>query len=210
MNKIEAVLFDLDGVLVDACDWHYDALNMALKNEIGFEIDRNTHLEKYNGLPTKVKLKMLGLSEQQSTKIEDLKQKFTIELIDKNAKVDETKIELLWFIKSTGAKISCVTNSIKMTANLMLEKTGIFQYFDLLIANGDVRNNKPYPDGYNLAISTLAVNPQYCICVEDSPKGLEAARSSNAKYVWEVKTTIEVNKQNYLRFIDEYFDTNGR
>ena len=58
MNK--AVLFDLDGVLVDACDWHYEALNRALKQVSNYEISREDHTTTYNGLPTKRKLQMLA------------------------------------------------------------------------------------------------------------------------------------------------------
>ena len=60
-NKIECILFDLDGVLVDACDWHYEALNSSLIS-FGFSpITREEHLHKYNGLPTKIKLEMLNI-----------------------------------------------------------------------------------------------------------------------------------------------------
>ena len=56
---IKAVIFDLDGVLVDATEWHYEALNNALAL-FGFNIDRNMHFSEYNGLPTKEKLKRLS------------------------------------------------------------------------------------------------------------------------------------------------------
>ena len=65
---MQSVLFDLDGVLVDACDWHYLSLNRALEEVVGFSIDREEHTTTYNGLPTKVKLEMLGLDEEQSEK----------------------------------------------------------------------------------------------------------------------------------------------
>ena len=58
-NKIKAVLFDMDGVLIDAKDWHYEALNKALKL-FGIEINRYDHLTTFDGLPTKVKLDLLS------------------------------------------------------------------------------------------------------------------------------------------------------
>ena len=58
---IECVLFDLDGVLVDACDWHYESLNNALI-KFGYNpIERSVHLQKFNGLPTHIKLNMLNI-----------------------------------------------------------------------------------------------------------------------------------------------------
>lgn len=55
MSKIKAILFDMDGVLIDAKDWHYEALNDALRL-FGVEISRYDHLHTFDGLPTKVKL----------------------------------------------------------------------------------------------------------------------------------------------------------
>jgi beta-phosphoglucomutase len=52
---IKAILYDLDGVLVDTTEWHYDALNEALMEVAGFTIERNEHLNIFNGLPTKKK-----------------------------------------------------------------------------------------------------------------------------------------------------------
>ena len=80
MTKIKAVLFDLDGVLVDAREWHYEALNRAL-GMFGFTIERDLHLTTLDGLPTREKMKFLsgqkslpiGLHEP----INRLKQKFT-------------------------------------------------------------------------------------------------------------------------------------
>ena len=68
---IKVILFDLDGVLVDACEWHYLALNRALK-ECGLsEISEQDHVKKFNGLPTRVKLKMMNISDNDITKINE-------------------------------------------------------------------------------------------------------------------------------------------
>src|SRR5258708_12894956 len=60
--KIKAILFDLDGVLVDATEWHYEALNRAL-GLFGYNIARFEHLTTYNGLPTRKKLEMLSVEK---------------------------------------------------------------------------------------------------------------------------------------------------
>ena len=80
MSRITCVLFDLDGVLVDATEWHYDALNRALRL-FGFDITRYEHLSGYNGLPTKKKLQMLsvekGLPTALHAMLSRLKQVYT-------------------------------------------------------------------------------------------------------------------------------------
>lgn len=207
---INCVMFDLDGVLVDACDWHYHALNRALIDVCSFEISRHDHETKYNGLPTNVKLKMLGIDDSLSTKINNLKQHYTMDCIRQNANIMHEKILLHQYLKNQGVKIACVTNSIRMTATEMLSRTGQLEYIDLLVSNEDVKNNKPSPDCYEYAMRSLNVYPSCSVCVEDSPKGIQAARSSSAAYVWEVRDTYDVTVENYRRFIDENSHTNGR
>lgn len=195
--KIECVLFDLDGVLVDACEWHYIALNQALKKIVGFEISKEEHLTKYNGLPTSVKLRMLGIEDQMASQIETLKQLKTLEIINEQAKIMPEKQELHSYLKSHKIKIACVTNSIFNTANEMLKKTGQLKFMDLIVSNENVKKNKPYPDCYNFAVNTLGMNPLNCLCVEDSPKGIEAARSSSIPNLWVVSNPSDVILINY-------------
>jgi beta-phosphoglucomutase-like phosphatase (HAD superfamily) len=155
MKKLEAVLFDLDGVLVDACDWHYEALNEALEI-CGYDvITKEDHLKKFNGLPTRVKLNMFGVNEKDTLTINKLKQKNTLKIIKNNSKIMFEKIELHQYLKSCGYKIGCVTNSIKETAIEMLKSTGQLNYIDILVTNEDVLNNKPSPECYNFAINKL-------------------------------------------------------
>jgi len=199
---IQAVLFDLDGVLVDACDWHYEALNRALK-EFGYPaVSRRDHVKKYNGLPTKVKLRLLGIDSATAEKINSAKQQHTLETIRDKAKPMEEKKELHAFLKSRGIKIACVTNSIRETATEMLRSTGQIEFIDLLISNEDVVNNKPSPDCYLLAIEKLGVDKKNCVCVEDSPKGMEAAKASGIGNLWSVPNTSDVNKTNFCAFME--------
>ena len=196
---IEAVLFDLDGVLVDACDWHYEALNSALISSNYNPISRIDHIKKFNGLPTKVKLSILGVPESESKKINDLKQKFTIDIITNKANVMQEKIEIHQYLKSKNIKIGCVTNSIRETTELMLKSTGQFEYMDIIITNEDVKRNKPYPDCYNLAIQKLEIDPQNIMCVEDSEKGIQAATLSLAGHLLVVNNTHDVNIHNIVK-----------
>lgn len=197
--KIDFVLFDLDGVLIDACEWHYEALNTSLKKITGMSIAREDHISLYNGLPTRVKLRMLGIDEKVSEEVERTKQEETIRLIEKNCKIDDVKIELLEHLKAKGCKIACVTNSIKNSAELMLKLTGQLNYMDLVVSNEDVKNNKPSPDCYNLAIEKLSAFPDSTLCVEDSPKGIQSAKASLAKNLWQVENSFQVTLENYKR-----------
>jgi beta-phosphoglucomutase len=205
MEMIKAILYDLDGVLVDATEWHYESLNAALKEVSGFELSRLEHISTFNGLPTNKKLEMLY--EQNRVKKEDfeaiwkLKQKKTNEIIKKTASLDETKKRLHEGTKAF--KKICVTNSIRQTALLMLEKTCQLSFMDHVISNEDVNNPKPDPEGYLKAIQYLQLQPNECMIVEDAPKGIEAAKKSNA-HVYEVKGYHDVTLENVLNIINRF------
>lgn len=202
--KNKCVLFDLDGVLVDACDWHYEALNRALKEVAYYEISRQDHYEKYNGLPTLTKLSMLNdlgvITDEDVRKISDVKQEHTIKVIEELCKRDQSKIELMKALKDNGYEIAVVTNSIRKTATLMLSNSGVLPFVDLLISNEDTDRNKPYPDPYIIAIHLLNSSHNKTIIVEDSPKGIKAAKDSGA-HVLEVKDATEVNLELFKDFI---------
>jgi len=196
VNK--AVLFDLDGVLVDACDWHYEALNRSLKEVANYTISREDHVTTYNGLPTKRKLRALVdlgiIRENDLEVISDLKQKYTKEVIEEFCNESISKIALMEVLKEKGYKIGCVTNCIRETTELMLIKTGILDYFDILIPNEDTAYNKAHPEPYIKGLVLLNTIPENAIIVEDSPKGLQAARLTGCR-VLEVKNATEVTKE---------------
>ena len=204
---IKAILYDLDGVLVDATEWHYESLNIALKEIAGFIIERDEHISTFNGIPTKKKMEILNeqnrLSPKLFQKVWDKKQEKTKEVIERSASIDQNKIRL--HNNTKNMKKACITNSIRETAMLMLEKTGQLEFMDFVISNEDVTEPKPSPEGYNLAMKRLKLEPHECMIVEDAPKGIEAAKLSGAN-VYEVSGFYDVSLENILQKIN-YFNT---
>ena len=200
---IKAILYDLDGVLVDATEWHYESLNIALKEIAGFIIERREQVSTFNGIPTKKKMEILNKQNRlPSTLFQDvwnMKQEKTKEVIEKYGSLDQNKIRL--HENTKHLKKACITNSIRETAKLMLEKTGQLEYMDFVISNEDIIKPKPSPDGYNKAIGKLKLQPNECMIVEDSPKGIEAAKLSKAN-VYEVNGFYEVTLENILKKIN--------
>ena len=184
---IKSILFDLDGVLVNACEWHYEALNQALFSVCGEKIEREEHNKKFNGLPTSKKLEILHeegrLIKDNFRKVWNLKQLLTEDVINKCAKKDEEKIYMLSQLVTDGYKVGCVTNSIKKSAQLMLKKTGQFDFLEIIITNEDVVNPKPDPEGYLMAMSAFGFNAAETLIIEDSYKGQKAALATGAHLI---------------------------
>ncbi|NJO65435.1 MAG: HAD family phosphatase [Richelia sp. RM2_1_2] len=190
-------------------EWHFLALNAALLDVAKIEISREDHMSMYNGLPTKRKLQILSdkglVNSKDFSKIFDLKQKFTIDFIEKLAFVDEVKISMLERLRQDGFLLSCVTNSIKYTAELMLSKTGQIKYFHTIITNEDVVFSKPHPQGYLKAIDLLGTSPLCTLIVEDSEKGCESAINSKSN-LWKVSGIADVFYGNICKILEKYND----
>jgi len=182
MTKL--IIFDLDGVLVEAKQIHYDTLNQALKEiDEKYIITEAEHLSTYDGLKTTQKLEILtkskGLHPEFYDDIWYRKQHLTIEAISQ-LQPDLQKIELFKELRDRGYKLACASNSIRRSVLVMLAKIGIIEYMDLIISNEDVKNSKPHPEMYWKAMSMMSVLPEETLIVEDSPHGLLAASRSRA------------------------------
>jgi HAD superfamily hydrolase (TIGR01509 family) len=182
MTKL--IIFDLDGVLVEAKQIHYDTLNEALKEiDEKYVITEAEHLSTYDGLKTTQKLEMLtknkGLHPEFYDDIWYRKQYLTIEAISE-LQPDLQKIELFKELRNKGYKLACASNSIRRSVLVMLAKIGIIEYMDLIISNEDVKNSKPHPEMYWKAMSMMGCLPEETLIVEDSPHGLLAASRSRA------------------------------
>ncbi len=201
--KIKAVLFDLDGVLVDATEWHYDALNRALAL-FGYTIARYEHLTIYNGLPTRKKLEMLsvekGLPRGLHTMINRIKQKFTREEILRQCTPVFEKEYMIRQLRRDGYRLGCCSNSIRDSLELMLRGSGILDQFEVLVSNEDVQHPKPDPEMYLNAMSALQLAPGETVIVEDADHGAEAARRAGG-HLCRVSGFGEVEYERIRRFI---------
>jgi HAD superfamily hydrolase (TIGR01509 family) len=181
---IRAVVFDMDGVLIDAREWHYEALNRALAL-VGFQISRFDHLSSYDGLPTRRKLEMLtverGLPQQLHAFLGDLKQRYTMELIQTRCKPIFQHEFALSRLKADGYLLAVASNSTRSSVEAMLTRSDLIGYFDHMLSNEDVAVGKPDPAIYVQAMSLLSVEPAETLIIEDNEHGVAAARASGAQ-----------------------------
>ncbi|ADD69439.1 HAD-superfamily hydrolase, subfamily IA, variant 3 [Denitrovibrio acetiphilus DSM 12809] len=206
MNKIKAVIFDMDGVLIEAKDWHYEALNKALML-FGMEISRYEHLVTYDGLPTKKKLEMLsmerGLPRGLHKFINDMKQQYTMEIIYSSCKPRFFHEYALSRLKNEGYRMAICSNSIRKTIEVMIQKAALDGYIEFFLSNQDVTKSKPDPEMYTTAIARMGLDPKECMIVEDNENGIKAARASGAN-VMIVDTVEDVNYQNIKKHLLEF------
>ena len=202
---IEAVIFDMDGVLIDAKEWHYEALNKALCL-FGCEITRHEHLVSYDGLPTKEKLKMLTLERNLPAKlhgfINEMKQRYTVEAIFNYCRPNFYHQYALARLRQDEYKIAVCSNSIRNTVQLMMEKSDLLKYVEFYLSNQDIRKPKPDPEIYCMAMEKLLVKPERCLILEDNKHGIMSAEAAGG-YVYIVEDVKEVTYDNIVRKIKE-------
>ena len=195
---IKAIVFDMDGVLVDARDWHYQALNRALR-VFGYEIDRYDHLVTYDGLPTRRKLEILtrdgGLPHGLHAFINELKQIYTTELVQVHCKPSFKRQYALSRLKAEGYRLAVASNSVRKSVELFMEKSSLRQHTEFLLSNEDVQRAKPDPEIYLKAFAALSLPPEEVLVVEDNEHGLQAARASGA-HVMAVESVSAVTYDN--------------
>jgi beta-phosphoglucomutase len=205
INTPKAVLFDMDGVLIDARDWHYDALNEALRI-FGVEINRSDHLSRFNGLSTRKKLDMLtsdGLVPYELHEaIQSIKQDRTLRIAAQKCFPIVSHQVLINRLKVLGIKVGLVTNSIRKSSEFMLEYAGLLKFMDVVVTNEDVLEGKPNPAGYLLAMQKLQVLPSETIVIEDGEYGILAAEAAGASVI-KVSDPFEVSLELLLPIIKE-------
>lgn len=203
---IKLIIFDLDGVLIDTKELHYEALNEALKSvDEKYVISESEHLTIYDGLNTDEKLKLLtlnkGLPTNKYKDIWNLKQSITLDKLDSivfNKELYETFEKL----KQEGYILACGSNSITPTVMKVIEKLEIKKFLTSILSNQDVnRLPKPHPNIYWKTMSLCGVLPNETLIIEDSPNGLKAAYSSNAN-VLRVKNSKDVNYEKIINKIN--------
>jgi beta-phosphoglucomutase-like phosphatase (HAD superfamily) len=195
MSKIAAIIFDMDGVLIDAKDWHFEALNKAL-DLFGMTISRYDHLVTFDGLPTSKKLEMLslerGLPRKLHSFINKMKQNYTTEFIFTRCNPLFQHEFALSRLKAEGYRLAVCSNSIRSTVELMLRRAQILQWFDQTMSNEDVSRPKPDPEMYVKMMQKLEVAAESALILEDNEHGIKAAIDSGA-HLLKVQSVQEVS-----------------
>lgn len=187
MRNIKAVIFDLDGVLVDTTKYHFLSWK-RLADEIGidFTLEDNERLKGVSRMRSlEIILEIGGVTFDQDVKA-DLAEKKNAWYREYIEKLDETELlngseDFLQTLKANGIKIAL--GSASKNAMLILTKLNILHYFDAVIDGTKVKNAKPDPEVFLLGAEAVRVNPEDCVVFEDAEAGIQAAKRAGMRVV---------------------------
>ena len=204
-ERFKAVLFDMDGVLIDARDWHFQALNEAL-TPFGYQISYKDHLSRFNGLSTASKLEILseeyGFPRSLHKSVNMIKQDRTLRIAGQLCFPNVKHQILLSRLRQKGFAIGVVTNSIRKSAEALLGYAQLLEFLDVVVTNQDVTRQKPDPECYLLACKKLGIGPDQVIVIEDGEYGAKAARDAGCTVI-RVSEPDEVSLEILLELIPE-------
>ncbi len=193
----EAILFDMDGVLVDSFDSWYESLNSTLKHFKQKEISKEEFKEKYWGNELQENLKRLGLDKKIGSFCINIYEDYT------------DKIKIFSGTKKTLEKLdtykkAIITNTPRNCTFQILKKYEIKKYFDVLITSDQIENGKPAPDMINKACEKLEVNPGNCVFIGDTKNDVKAGNKAGCTVIGiKIDADYKINKIDKLLDIIE-------
>jgi len=177
---IKAVIFDMDGVLINSEPYYYEYLNQRF-DKLGLSVTS----EEYNGfvgLPSNKVWSYLETTRGITLGIEDLmkNEEEQINHIFSQAHLEpiEGVRDLMLKLNSLQIPMSVASSSYKSTIELIIKKLGLQKFFEFLVSGTEVKKGKPHPDIFLKSAKLHNVLPQECLVIEDSTNGLTGARKA--------------------------------
>ncbi len=203
-NKLQAVIFDLDGVLVTTDELHYEAWKkMADREGIPFDKEINNRLRGVSRVASCRIILEKATREYTDEEVEELctfKNDFYVTLLDGIKPSDALPYarETLKALKDAGIKIA-IGSSSKNTKKI-LTKLGLLEEFDAIADGTDITHSKPDPEVFLCAAKKLGIAPENCAVVEDALAGIEAAKAGGM-------TAVAISDARRSEIADERIDT---
>ncbi|WP_432710894.1 HAD family hydrolase [Pedobacter sp.] len=179
--KFKAILFDLDGTLVDSELFHFECWNEILK-ESEVRLTYSDWLNAYAGIPLAQNASTLIKKYALNTTLDELIRRREILSIQR---MMDTEVPLMYYTKEIldyfsqmPLTMALVTGSNKDEVNTLFKKNGLNKYFEIIVTNNDVKQPKPNPECYNLCRTQLGLEKKDCLVFEDTVNGLKAAKAA--------------------------------
>lgn len=178
MNKIKALLFDLDGTLIDSEKFHFDCWNEFLC-QYHVQLDFKDWLTNYAGIPLPHNARTIMSRykiDEDPDRFIHRREQITLEGFEtKDIKLMPFALDFVEYFYQKGLTLAVVTASPRADVEAVFRKNGLAKYFSVFITRSDVSKSKPDPESYNLCVEKLGLAKEDCLVFEDTLNGVKAA-----------------------------------
>lgn len=210
-NNIKAVLFDLDGTLVDSM-WMWKDIDVEFLNKYGIEYPEGLQ-ESIEGMSFSETADYFKSRFQLKVSLEHIKEEWNEmawHRYTSQVPLKEGALELLQYLKENNIKAGIATSNSRELVNLIVQKLGLESYFGSIRTSCEVEKGKPSPDIYLLVAKDLGVNPEQCLVFEDVLPGVMAGKSAGAKVcaVYDAYSAKDTNEKKEAAdyYINSFFE----
>ena len=202
---MEAVIFDLDGLLADTEIISLKVYQELLK-DFGIPFTEETYSREYSGHREEENVqRFLDTYDLPWNFDQTLDKVYELEaqILAKGVNLKKGAKNLLTYLQKEGIPIALATLSVESRARMILDSNGILSLFDHLVFAKDVKRSKPYPDIFLKACSDLNVLPENCLVLEDSEAGIEAASRAGIPVI--CIPDLKIPAQSFLNKTEQVF-----
>ena len=184
IRPTRAILWDLDGVIVDSGPYHYESFRRLFADR-GHELTEQRFFGELFGLRNEVifRTMMRPLSPQETAALAREKEETYRELVAGNVEALPGAREIIGRAREAGLLQAIVSSTPKANVDLIIGSLGLADAFDAIVAEEDAARGRPEPEGFLVAASRLGVAPNACVVIEDAPEGITAGNASGARTI---------------------------
>ncbi len=183
--NVKAVIFDLDGTLVDNNEYHLKTWKLYLKEE-GIDISDDSYNTHINGRTNKDAIEYIysrKMSDAESMVYTLEKEAIYRKIYQPHIKPVEGLLPFLEILDQKGIPIGMATSGIQVNIDFMFEHIPIKKYFKVIVNSAHITNGKPHPEIYLKTASLLDIAPANCLVFEDAAVGIQSAKAAGMKVI---------------------------
>ena len=208
---MKGIIFDMDGVLIDAMPFHAEAMRIAVKEETGYEIDKRI-VYLLEGMPGPGLVKEIFKSEKMNKDIDDnlaekinKRKKELFKQIQNSQAIEGVK-QLIEDLGRCNCLKAIVSGASKKELEVIVDENIGLKNFNVVIAGDDIEEGKPHPSPFQKALERMDLKPSEAIVVENAPLGIQAAIRAGIEYIVTLNNTpldISTNFKGTISFEDK-------